>query len=100
MPAGQEARTQHSPAVSREITVTLTDRERALLAEAAGTFMFVSIGAGAIVTHFMTDGGVGLVGIALGGGPPPPQAAITIAERASETGFIYPPSLRALLRAR
>lgn len=48
--------------------ITLTDHGRALLAEAAGTFMFFAIGAGSIVTHYMTDGGVGLVGIALAHG--------------------------------
>ncbi|MGH2376870.1 MAG: MIP/aquaporin family protein [Candidatus Limnocylindria bacterium] len=54
--------------MSREITVTLTDQGRALLAEAAGTFMFISIGAGAVVAHEMTGGLVGLVGIALASG--------------------------------
>jgi MIP family channel proteins len=50
------------------ITVTLTDQGRALLAEAAGTFMFFSIGAGSVVAHEMTGGLVGLVGIALANG--------------------------------
>jgi MIP family channel proteins len=54
--------------VSRVVTITLTDHGRALLAEVAGTFMFVSIGAGAIVTHFATQGAVGLVGISLAHG--------------------------------
>lgn len=38
---------------------------RALLAEACGTFWFVLVGAGAIVTNNMTGGVVGLVGVAL-----------------------------------
>jgi MIP family channel proteins len=54
--------------MSREITVTLTDQGRALLAEAAGSFMFISIGAGSIVAHQMTGGLVTLVGIALAHG--------------------------------
>lgn len=51
-----------------EVTLTLTDHGRALLAEAAGTFWFVSIGAGAIVADKMTSGGIGIVGIALAHG--------------------------------
>lgn len=39
-----------------------------LLAEGAGTFMFVTIGAGAIVTNVLTQGAVGLLGIALAHG--------------------------------
>lgn len=54
--------------MSREITVTLTDHGRALLAEAAGSFMFFSMGAGSIVAHHMTQGAVGIVGIALAHG--------------------------------
>lgn len=54
--------------MSRVITVTLTDQGRALLAEAAGTFMFLSIGAGSVVAHEMTGGQVGLPGIALANG--------------------------------
>lgn len=54
--------------MSRVITVTLTDQGRALVAEAAGTFMFLSIGAGSVVAHEMTGGLVGLAGIALANG--------------------------------
>lgn len=50
------------------MTLTLTDHGRALAAEAAGTFMFFSIGAGSIVANQMTGGVVGLVGIALAHG--------------------------------
>ncbi|MGH2450514.1 MAG: MIP/aquaporin family protein [Candidatus Limnocylindria bacterium] len=46
----------------------LTEHTRALLAEGCGTFMFVTIGAGAIVTDAQTEGAVGLVGIALAHG--------------------------------
>lgn len=48
--------------------MTLTDHGRALLAEAAGTFWFISIGAGAIVADKATNGGIGIVGIALAHG--------------------------------
>ena len=48
--------------------MTLSDHARALLAEGAGTFMFVAIGAGSIVTDEATKGAVGLVGIALAHG--------------------------------
>lgn len=41
---------------------------RAHLAEAAGTFMFFTIGAGAIVTNAAYSGGSGLVGVALAHG--------------------------------
>lgn len=54
--------------MSRVITVTLTAQGRALLAEATGTFMFLSIGAGSVVAHEMTGGLVGLLGIALANG--------------------------------
>ena len=50
------------------MTVTLTDQGRALIAEAVGTFMFFSIGAGSIVANQMTSGAVGVVGIALAHG--------------------------------
>ena len=50
------------------MTVTLTEHGRALVAEAAGTFMFISIGAGSIVANQMTNGVVGLVGVALAHG--------------------------------
>jgi aquaporin Z len=52
----------------REVTLTLTDHGRTLLAEAAGTFWFFSIGAGAIVADAVTNGGIGIVGIALAHG--------------------------------
>lgn len=48
--------------------MTLTDHGRALLAEAAGTFWFVSIGAGSIVADALTGGRIGIVGIALAHG--------------------------------
>ncbi|MEK6619905.1 MAG: aquaporin, partial [Chloroflexota bacterium] len=48
--------------------MTLSDDARALLAEGAGTFMFVAIGAGSVVTDEATKGAVGLVGIALAHG--------------------------------
>ncbi len=41
---------------------------RAHLAEAAGTFMFFTIGAGAIVTNAANNGGSGLLGVALAHG--------------------------------
>lgn len=41
---------------------------RALAAEALGTCLFIFVGAGAIVTDRMTNGGLGLVGIALAHG--------------------------------
>lgn len=41
---------------------------RALIAEAAGTFMFVTIGAGSIVTHHATGGLITVPGIALAHG--------------------------------
>ncbi|HET8569492.1 MAG TPA: aquaporin [Candidatus Limnocylindria bacterium] len=46
----------------------MTGHTRALLAEAAGTFWFFLIGAGAIVTNAATNNAVGLVGIALAHG--------------------------------
>lgn len=46
----------------------LTDHGRALLAEAAGTFLFFVIGAGSIVADKMTSGGIGIVGVALAHG--------------------------------
>lgn len=54
--------------VERTTTVTLTEHGRALIAEAAGTFMFFSIGAGSIVADAMTSGKIGVVGIALAHG--------------------------------
>lgn len=44
------------------------EHTRALIAEGAGSFMFFSIGAGAIVTNAAYEGAVGLVGIALAHG--------------------------------
>lgn len=41
---------------------------RALLAEAVGSFLFFSVGAGSIIANEMTGGDVGLVGIALAHG--------------------------------
>lgn len=49
-------------------TITLTEHGRALLAEAAGTFMFVSIGAGSIVANQITNGAITVVGVALAHG--------------------------------
>lgn len=51
-------------------TVTLTEHGRALLAEAAGTFMFFSIGAGSIIANELTPNrnGIGVPGIALAHG--------------------------------
>lgn len=46
----------------------LGEHSRALLAEVAGTFFFISIGAGAIVADKMTSGGIGIVGVALAHG--------------------------------
>jgi MIP family channel proteins len=46
----------------------VTEHTRALLAEACGTFWFFLIGAGAIVTNQVTNGLVGLVGVALAHG--------------------------------
>lgn len=46
----------------------MTEHTRALLAEACGTFWFVLIGAGAIVTNQVTNGAVGLLGVALAHG--------------------------------
>ncbi len=46
----------------------LSAHGRALLAEAAGTFLFFVIGAGSIVADAMTKGGIGIVGIALAHG--------------------------------
>ena len=43
----------------------MSQHTKALLAEACGTFWFLLIGGGAIVTNFATNGAVGLVGIAL-----------------------------------
>lgn len=48
--------------------MTLTAHGRALLAEAAGTFWFVSVGAGAIVADAMSGEKIGIVGIALAHG--------------------------------
>lgn len=48
--------------------MTLTEHGRALIAEAAGTFWFFSIGAGAIVADQLTGGKIGVVGIALAHG--------------------------------
>ena len=53
---------------STTVTLTLTDHGRALVAEAAGTFMFFSIGAGSIVANQMTGGAIGVVGVALAHG--------------------------------
>jgi MIP family channel proteins len=53
---------------STTVTVTLTEHGRALVAEAAGTFMFFSIGAGSIIANQMTGGAVGVVGVALAHG--------------------------------
>jgi MIP family channel proteins len=50
------------------VTVTITDHGRALIAEAAGTFMFVSVGAGSIVANQMSGGAIGVVGVALAHG--------------------------------
>ena len=50
------------------VTVTITEHGRALLAEAAGTFWFITIGAGAVVANHMTSGAVTVVGIALAHG--------------------------------
>lgn len=50
------------------LTVTLTDHGRALLAEAAGTFMFVAIGAGSVVADQVTNGAVTIAGVALAHG--------------------------------
>lgn len=44
------------------------DHGRALAAEAAGTFLFFTIGAGSIVADSMTKGGIGIVGVALAHG--------------------------------
>lgn len=46
----------------------MTEHTRALLAEACGSFWFFLIGAGAIVTNQVTNGVVGLVGVALAHG--------------------------------
>ncbi len=46
----------------------MSEHTRALLAEACGTFWFILIGAGAIVTNQVTNGVVGLVGVALAHG--------------------------------
>jgi len=46
----------------------MSEHTRALLAEACGTFWYVLIGAGAIVTNQVTNGVVGLVGVALAHG--------------------------------
>lgn len=46
----------------------MTGHTRALLAEACGTFWFFLIGAGAIITNQVTNGVVGLVGVALAHG--------------------------------
>ncbi|MDE3111576.1 MAG: aquaporin [Chloroflexota bacterium] len=48
--------------------MALSDHARAVLAEAAGTFLFVSIGAGAIVADKMTSGGIGILGVAVAHG--------------------------------
>ncbi|MBI2773490.1 MAG: aquaporin [Chloroflexi bacterium] len=48
--------------------MALSRHDRALLVEAAGTFMFFSIGAGAIVTNAMTSGAIGVLGIAFAHG--------------------------------
>lgn len=48
--------------------MTLTDHGRALLAEAAGTFWFFAIGAGAIVADQMAGGKMGILGIAFAHG--------------------------------
>jgi aquaporin Z len=48
--------------------VTITEHGRALLAEAAGTFWFFTIGAGAIVADKIAGGQIGVVGIALAHG--------------------------------
>jgi len=53
---------------SPEVTVTLTGHGRALLAEAAGTFWFIAIGAGSIVADPLSGGKIGVVGIALAHG--------------------------------
>jgi MIP family channel proteins len=50
------------------VTVTITEHGRALIAEAAGSFWFFSIGAGSIVANHMTNGAVTVVGIALAHG--------------------------------
>ena len=48
--------------------MTLTEHGRALIAEAAGTFWFFSIGAGAIVADRVLNGTIGVVGVALAHG--------------------------------
>lgn len=50
------------------MTLTLTDHGRALIAEAAGSFMFISIGAGSVVADAMTNGAITVVGVALAHG--------------------------------
>ncbi len=54
--------------MARTATVALGEHSRALLAETAGTFLFISIGAGSIVADKMTNGGIGVVGVALAHG--------------------------------
>lgn len=48
--------------------MTLTDHRRALLAEGAGTFWFLTIAAGSSVADAVTGGRIGVVGIALASG--------------------------------
>ncbi len=54
--------------MARSTGPQLSDHGRALAAEAAGTFLFIVVGAGSIVADKMTSGGIGIVGIALAHG--------------------------------
>jgi aquaporin Z len=71
------------------VTVTITEHGRALLAEAAGTFWFFSIGAGAIVAD-KAYGGIGVVGVALAHGL---ALAVAISSLGSISGGHFNPAV-------
>lgn len=75
---------------AREIPVTLTGHRRALLAEAAGTFWFLTIGAGAMIADVMTGGRIGIVGVALANGA---AVAIAIASFRAISGAHFNPAV-------
>ena len=67
---GGSRESYHRATVDRPTTLTITFGEhgRALLAEAAGTFMFFTIGAGSVLADHLTSGAITVLGIALAHG--------------------------------
>ena len=74
------------------VTVTITEHGRALLAEAAGTFWFISIGAGSIVADATLPAGakLGVLGVALAHGL---ALAVAISSFGSISGGHFNPAV-------